>query len=54
MSPQVSATDDPAEIGVADLVLFAVKLWDTEDALRADPADGRARTPPSSRSRTGS
>jgi 2-dehydropantoate 2-reductase len=32
--PKVSATDDPKDIGVADLVLFAVKLWDTQDALR--------------------
>jgi 2-dehydropantoate 2-reductase len=31
--PKVSATDAPQEIGVADLVLFAVKLWDTESAL---------------------
>lgn len=31
---KVSATDDPATIGVADLVLFAVKLWDTEEALK--------------------
>src|SRR3712207_2653153 len=30
----VNATDDPQEIGVADLVLFAVKLWDTESALK--------------------
>jgi 2-dehydropantoate 2-reductase len=30
---KVTATDDPATIGVADLVLFAVKLWDTEAAL---------------------
>ncbi len=29
----VRATDNPAEIGVADLVLFAVKLWDTEAVL---------------------
>jgi 2-dehydropantoate 2-reductase len=29
----VRATDDPATIGVADLVLFAVKLWDTEAVL---------------------
>jgi 2-dehydropantoate 2-reductase len=29
----VRATDDPAAIGVADLVLFAVKLWDTETVL---------------------
>jgi 2-dehydropantoate 2-reductase len=30
---EVTATDDPATIGVVDLVLFAVKLWDTEPAL---------------------
>ncbi len=28
----VPATDDPAEIGTVDLVMFAVKLWDTETA----------------------
>ena len=33
--PAVSATDDPGKIGVSDLVLFAVKLWDTQDALEA-------------------
>lgn len=26
------ASDDPATLGAADVVLFAVKLWDTEDA----------------------
>ena len=31
---QVSATDDPAVIGVVDLVMFCVKLWDTETALQ--------------------
>jgi len=31
---RVSATDDPGSIGVADLVLFAVKLWDSEATLR--------------------
>jgi 2-dehydropantoate 2-reductase len=30
---RVTATDDPATIGVVDLVLFAVKLWDTEPAI---------------------
>lgn len=30
-----SATDDPAEIGPVDLVIFAVKLWDTEEAALA-------------------
>jgi len=28
------ATDRPAEIGLVDLVIVAVKLWGTEDALR--------------------
>lgn len=31
----VNATADPAEIGPVDLVLFAVKLWDTESAAEA-------------------
>jgi 2-dehydropantoate 2-reductase len=31
----VRATDDPATIGVVDLVLIAVKLWDTDAAARA-------------------
>ena len=31
--PKVTATDDPASIGIANLVIFAVKLWDTEAAL---------------------
>jgi 2-dehydropantoate 2-reductase len=30
--PGIHVTDDPAEIGPVDLVLFAVKLWDTKDA----------------------
>jgi 2-dehydropantoate 2-reductase len=29
----VQATDDPARIGVVDLVMVCVKLWDTEAAL---------------------
>ncbi|RAI45811.1 ketopantoate reductase family protein [Rhodoplanes roseus] len=33
--PAVRATDDPATIGPVDLVLFTVKLWDTEAAARA-------------------
>src|SRR5438270_10377794 len=28
----VKATDDPARIGPVEIVLFAVKLWDTETA----------------------
>jgi 2-dehydropantoate 2-reductase len=30
--PKVNATDKPAEVGPVDIVLFAVKLWDTETA----------------------
>ena len=30
--PKVNATPDPKEIGPVDVVLFAVKLWDTEIA----------------------
>ncbi|MFC4949106.1 ketopantoate reductase family protein [Pseudonocardia sp. GCM10023141] len=30
--PQVTVTDDPAELEPVDLVLFGVKLWDTETA----------------------
>jgi len=33
--PRVEATDDPATIGPVDLVLFSVKLWDTEAAAEA-------------------
>jgi 2-dehydropantoate 2-reductase len=32
---RVTATDQPAEIGPVDLVIFAVKLWDTESAAQA-------------------
>ena len=32
--PKVKATDDPASIGVADLVILSVKLWDTEAAAK--------------------
>lgn len=32
--PQVSATEDPATLGHVDLVVFAVKLWDTDTAAR--------------------
>lgn len=32
--PRVNATDDPAEVGVVDLVMLCVKLWDTEPALQ--------------------
>ena len=33
--PRVSATDDPSAIGPVDLVIIAVKLWDTEVAAKA-------------------
>jgi 2-dehydropantoate 2-reductase len=33
--PKVIASDDPAHIGAVDLVLFTVKLWDSESAARA-------------------
>ena len=32
---QARFTDDPAAIGVVDLVIVAVKLWDTESAAKA-------------------
>ena len=32
--PKVKVTDDPATIGQVDLVMFGVKLWDTEQAAR--------------------
>ena len=38
------ATDDPAKVGPVDIVLFAVKLWDTEKAAEAArPMVGPAR-----------
>ena len=47
------ATDDPAAIGVVDMVLFCVKLWDVESAgERIRPWSGRK--PPCCRCRTGS
>ena len=30
----IQATDDPSTVDVVDVVLFAVKLWDTEEAAR--------------------
>ena len=33
--PRVKASEDPAAIGVVDLVLIAVKMWDTEAAAQA-------------------
>jgi 2-dehydropantoate 2-reductase len=36
--PRVNATDDPAAIGAPDIVLFAVKLYDTIEAAHVLPA----------------
>jgi 2-dehydropantoate 2-reductase len=33
--PKPNVTDDPAKVGAVDIVLFAVKLWDTETAAAA-------------------
>jgi 2-dehydropantoate 2-reductase len=33
--PKPNVTDDPAKVGPVDIVLFAVKLWDTETAANA-------------------
>ena len=33
--PNVEVTDEPARIGIVDLVLFSVKLWDTLAAAEA-------------------
>jgi 2-dehydropantoate 2-reductase len=33
--PKVNSTDDPSSIGRVDLILFAVKLWDTESAAKS-------------------
>ncbi|MDB5840146.1 MAG: 2-dehydropantoate 2-reductase [Herminiimonas sp.] len=33
--PKVQVTDDPATLGAVDLVIFSVKLWDTEAAARS-------------------
>ncbi len=52
---QVKAGDNPQAIGPVDLVIVAVKLWDTEQAARQiEPRSSRwsAPAPRSSRSRT--
>jgi 2-dehydropantoate 2-reductase len=33
--PRVNVTDDPKTIGPVDVVMFCVKLWDTESAARS-------------------
>jgi len=41
--PKPNVTDDPAKVGPVDIVLFAVKLWDTEKAAeQARPLIGPA------------
>jgi 2-dehydropantoate 2-reductase len=35
--PRVQATDDPSSVGPVDIVLFTVKLYDTESAIRLLP-----------------
>jgi 2-dehydropantoate 2-reductase len=40
----VNVTDDPASIGPVDLVMIAVKLWDTEAAARAVKSIVRSHT----------
>ena len=51
--PKVNVTDDPKSVGPVDIVLFAVKLWDTEQAAeRTRPLVGPA--PASSPCRTAS
>ncbi len=32
-APKVQVTDDPKDIGVADVVMLCVKLWDTGQAI---------------------
>ena len=38
---KVKVFEDPAEAGPVDVVMFAVKLWDTEARRGADQADHR-------------
>ena|SRR5262249_19500528 len=41
--PKPHVTDDPAKVGLVDIVLFAVKLWDTESAAeQARPLVGES------------
>ena len=43
--PKPNVTDDPKSVGPVDIVLFAVKLWDTEKAAELTQPTGRARHP---------
>ena len=51
--PKPNVTDDPKSVGPVDIVLFAVKLWDTETAAERRGL-WSARTPASSPCRTAS
>src|ERR1700730_384723 len=42
--PKVNVTDDPAAISAVDVVLFAVKLWDTERAAELTRTPGGVNT----------
>ena len=52
--PKPNVTDDPKSVGPVDIVLFAVKLWDTETAADAGEAARRRPIPASSPCRTAS
>jgi 2-dehydropantoate 2-reductase len=57
--PRPAVTDDPAGLAPADIVLFAVKLWDTEGAAKAvllcsPPAVSSFRSRTASRASSGS
>ncbi len=41
--PRPAVTADPASLAPADVVLLAVKLWDTESAAERDPSAPRER-----------
>ena len=41
----VNVTDDPKQVGPVDVVLFAVKLWDTETAGEANAPARRLQHP---------
>src|SRR3974377_2597100 len=41
----VNVTDDPKQVGPVDVVLFAVKLWETETAGEQTPPPVGSHTP---------
>ena len=43
--PKPNVTDDPRQVGPVDIVLFAVKLWDTEKAAELTRPMVGANTP---------